>query len=184
MGTRNMTLVIDRSGVKKVAQYGQWDGYPSGVGVKILEFLRNKELLAKFEDNLSKVRFLDIEGADKAFIDDYNSKSPKWSNEPDNRSQEQKEWFASFCHRDLAEVVLTNIANFQGDEILLINREHAAFGLESIVEYSYIIDLKNQKLLVKVRIDDKNSLGEYNLSDLPTDEDFIKALEESCEDEF
>ena len=36
MGTRNLTKVIDSNGVTKVAQYGQWDGYPSGQGLNAL----------------------------------------------------------------------------------------------------------------------------------------------------
>ena len=38
MGTRNLTCVI-LNGEFKVAQYGQWDGYPSGSGKDILEWL-------------------------------------------------------------------------------------------------------------------------------------------------
>ena len=41
MGTRNLTAVyID--GEYKVAQYGQWDGYPEGQGMTALTFLRDK----------------------------------------------------------------------------------------------------------------------------------------------
>ncbi|TDQ79542.1 hypothetical protein [Sphingobacterium yanglingense] len=178
MGTRNMTLVIDESGTKKIAQYGQWDGYPSGVGVGILEFLGNGELLEKLKSNMSKLRFLDYEGVDKEFIDDYNSKCPNWSNEPDKRSQDQKDWWSNFCHRDLAEKVLTNIANYKGDEILLINSENRAIGSESCIEYSYIIDFQNRKFTIKHQLDDVNALGEYFLDHLPSEEDFIKALEE------
>ena len=45
MGTRNLTMVINQEGETKVAQYGQWDGYPSGVGASVLSFLKNKELV-------------------------------------------------------------------------------------------------------------------------------------------
>lgn len=41
MGTRNLTAVMcDNKYI--VAQYGQWDGYPSGQGVTALEFLKKK----------------------------------------------------------------------------------------------------------------------------------------------
>ena len=57
MGTRNLTMVIDRAGKLKVAQYGQWDGYPSGQGATILAFAKDKEKMAKLEKRLSSVRF-------------------------------------------------------------------------------------------------------------------------------
>lgn len=54
MGTRNLTVVVV-DGETKVAQYGQWDGYPSGAGVKILAALkRAKE--EDFDDFREKVR--------------------------------------------------------------------------------------------------------------------------------
>lgn len=43
MGTRNITSVI-LDGKQVVCQYGQWDGYPSYTGVKLLEFLRDADL--------------------------------------------------------------------------------------------------------------------------------------------
>ena len=42
MGTRNITNVyID--GVQKLCQYGQWDGYPTGAGRDIMDFLRRSD---------------------------------------------------------------------------------------------------------------------------------------------
>lgn len=38
MGTRNLTAVY-LDGQYKVAQYGQWDGYPEGQGITVLTFL-------------------------------------------------------------------------------------------------------------------------------------------------
>jgi len=43
MGTRNLTMVIS-NGKTKVAQYGQWDGYPSGQGAAILNFFKKADL--------------------------------------------------------------------------------------------------------------------------------------------
>ena len=40
MGTRNLIMVRKKNGDLKVAQYCQWDGYPSGHGVDILTFLK------------------------------------------------------------------------------------------------------------------------------------------------
>ena len=39
MGTRNLTKVIDKEGNIRVAQYGQFDGYPSGQGANIVGFI-------------------------------------------------------------------------------------------------------------------------------------------------
>lgn len=43
MGTRNLTVVKLR-GKTKVAQYGQWDGYPTGQGQEIADFLKTVDL--------------------------------------------------------------------------------------------------------------------------------------------
>ena len=145
MGTRSLTMVINQEGEKKVAQYGQWDGYPSGVGVGVLNFLKNKEVFDRFKFNLSKVRFLGEEGIDKEFIESYNKNAPQWSHEPDNRTEEQKRWFRTYCTRDLAEEVLKNIANSTDGEIILMDRENTA-KCDGWVEYSYVINLKENTL--------------------------------------
>jgi hypothetical protein len=41
MGTRHLTVIKDFDGVVKVAQYGQWDGYPDGQGLVALDALTN-----------------------------------------------------------------------------------------------------------------------------------------------
>lgn len=51
MGTRNVTLVSS-GGEIKVAQYGQWDGHPSTLGVKLVAFIQ-KTIKDK---NLDKLR--------------------------------------------------------------------------------------------------------------------------------
>jgi hypothetical protein len=62
MGTRNLTKVVDANGVTKVAQYGQWDGYPSGQGLTALYHAHNAKMI---EANLDKVHFITDEEADQ-----------------------------------------------------------------------------------------------------------------------
>lgn len=42
MGTRNITRVISE-GQLKVCQYCQWDGYPTGAGKEIVDFIRSSD---------------------------------------------------------------------------------------------------------------------------------------------
>jgi hypothetical protein len=58
MGTRNLTKVIDAEGITRVAQYGQWDGYPEYTGTRILDFIKEHKMLEKIEQSLVKARFL------------------------------------------------------------------------------------------------------------------------------
>ena len=51
MGTRHLTIVKHEEEIK-VAQYGQWDGYPDGAGIHILDFL-SKVDLDHFKERLS-----------------------------------------------------------------------------------------------------------------------------------
>lgn len=67
MGTRNLTKVIDANGITRVAQYGQWDGYPSGQGANMLEFISGYKMLDKIELSLDKCRFVSQEGLDQAY---------------------------------------------------------------------------------------------------------------------
>lgn len=174
MEARSLTMVIDQEGEKKVAQYGQWDGCPSGVGIGILRFLKDKDLFEKFKTNLSKVRFLDEEGVDKDFIENYNKNASQWSYEPDNRTKEQKLWFSNYCSRDLAEKVLINIAYSNDEEIILMDRENTAKG-DRWVEYSYIINLKENTLGVYKHIDQK-PIKVYKLNDMPEEDVFVSDL--------
>jgi hypothetical protein len=59
MGTRNLTKVINKDGTLVVAQYGQWDGYPTGQGVSMLSFISEYGMLNKIEKALSKCRWIE-----------------------------------------------------------------------------------------------------------------------------
>ena len=71
MGTRNLTKVIDSTGRTRVAQYGQWDGYPEYTGKRILEFISEYKMLNKIEMALRKVHFISDEEM-KSFYEGYD----------------------------------------------------------------------------------------------------------------
>ena len=55
MGTRHRQAVISKRGALKIQQYGQWDGYPSGQGLDILQYLRDGNLKT-YQKNLTQVK--------------------------------------------------------------------------------------------------------------------------------
>ena len=53
MGTRHLTKVTYQ-GKNVIAQYGQWDGYPTGQGVTVGEFLSQSYWVGRLKENIEK----------------------------------------------------------------------------------------------------------------------------------
>jgi hypothetical protein len=68
MGTRNLTKVIDKDGITRVAQYGQWDGYPTYSGTRMLDFISEHGMLDKISLSLAKCRFIDQAEIDQMYF--------------------------------------------------------------------------------------------------------------------
>ncbi len=56
MGTRHLVCVFYQ-GEYRIAQYGQWDGYPEGQGADVLEFLREHMIADRFKTNLLSLQW-------------------------------------------------------------------------------------------------------------------------------
>lgn len=67
MGTRHLTCVI-KDGDYKVAQYGQWDGYPEGQGLNILNFLKEMDRNV-FEKKLDMISWATEEELEKMWLE-------------------------------------------------------------------------------------------------------------------
>lgn len=180
MGTRNLIVVKDKNGEVKVAQYGQWDGYPEGQGFGILKFLREHNM-DEFNEKIQNTRFIEPDRRDKEFIDSYDNSTPNRSHEPDLRKPEQKEWFEKFISRDLGAEVLSNIFNSDSDEILLKNSYACYEDEDCLCEWFYTLDLKNMILLAE----GWNKKLLIGISDgIPEDKDYLELFHfEDEEDE-
>ena len=146
MGTRHL-IAVQKDGEYKVAQYGQWDGYPSGQGLSVLNNINSQAKRKRLINGLEKVRFLDPKGEDKEFLELYEKNTPTWSSEPDNRTEEQKHWFSTYISRDLGADILYNISHSKDNEIILDNS--LSFAGESLFcEFAYVIDFDKETLEV------------------------------------
>lgn len=66
MGTRGHQRVINKKGALMLSQYNQWDSYPSGQGLQILNYFRTGDL-KKYQDNLNNLSQITIE--ESAIVD-------------------------------------------------------------------------------------------------------------------
>jgi len=197
MGTRNLTMVIHKEETK-IAQYGQWDGYPEGNGVKILTFLRSKERIKKLTNKLKNVRFATAK--DNKEIDKFLKKigcKNGWMNMIQSEKYHKQYPYRS---RDIGAGILEMVANSKDKEIVLNDSTNFA-GDSLFCEWAYVIDLDKRKLEVyegfnkellaederfaKIPIDEDSDgffgikcIMKYDLDKLPTKKQFIKELKE------
>jgi hypothetical protein len=131
MGTRHLIAVV-LDGEYRIAQYGQWDGYPSGQGVSVLAFLRGMDR-QRFEANLRASSFMSE--ADLAALKADITKrglEDRW----------QKKW--PHLSRDAGADVLRMV--MESPRKLKDSRSFAADSL--FCEWGYVIDLDANKLEV------------------------------------
>lgn len=208
MGTRNVTAVF-HEGKYKLAQYGQWDGYPEGQGATALDFLSKWTLakMKKFKKALDRVRF--VEG------DEFKALWMKIgivvadgfvTMEQSNAFNREYPYFT----RDHGAKILGLVLDSSGE---VATRNEISFVADSVMcEWAYVVDLDantfeifkgfNKKPLgprerfaslpVFEPERQKNNpekyypcrrVAAYKLDDLPTERSFVKRCTPSDEDE-
>lgn len=180
MGTRHLICVVANKEYK-VAQYGQWDGYPSGQGVEVLNFLTdpnfNKDIFRRQCLNIEHITAEEIDNRAKAFNDDddFLTNHPEFS-------------------RNTSTGILQIIVDADGQLDLFNDIEFASDGL--FCEWCYVIDLDTNKLEVyggfgetalsendrffNTKSESKYNIKmitEYDLDNLPSKSQFLKELE-------
>jgi hypothetical protein len=139
MGTRNLTAVFS-DGAYRIAQYGQWDGHPSGQGKTALEFCRKHlttpEGRERFKAALGKVRFASNEEIQGLYEQVGVPRGTEWV------TSEQAERFnARWPHfsRNHGAKILGLVMTAEGE---VLTRDETAFAGDSLFcEWAYVVDL-------------------------------------------
>jgi hypothetical protein len=130
MGTRNLTMVLSKRKIK-VAQYGQWDGYPTGQGKTIAKFLQRANI-EKFKEKVDNVTFIDDKDLEKVY-------------EECSKGNSEINLLPPELNRDTAAKILTLIYKGKVKQL----RNDLDFAADSLFcEWAYLINLDNQTVEV------------------------------------
>jgi hypothetical protein len=160
MGTRNLTVVKNKAGETKIAQYGQWDGYPSYSGIQALEFLRDKDNQIILQDRLTLVQFVGDEEVDTLYK---QYESTDWEN---------KDFLTEYpgLHRDTGVKILEAVAN--ATETVKTIDNSGFRNDELFCEGVYEVDFSTNKFISTYG----GEVVEFDLDTLPTDEEYLTAM--------
>lgn len=195
MGTRNLTAVyVD--GEYKIAQYGQWDGYPQGQGMTCLnfakKFLANKNDREAFAEKVRACSWITDEETERRNAKIRNGEVKNWKNVWPELS------------RDTGADILEMVAKSENGLMLHNNIDFAADSL--FCEWAWVIDLdagtfegyrgfnQTQELTPDDRfyfLAEKEEGGykaitlaaKWSLDELPEEDAFLEAFKEEEEEE-
>jgi hypothetical protein len=179
-----------KDGVTKLAQYGQWDGYPSGQGVEVLSFIRSKQRLAKLSKALDRAVFLTQAQLDS----EYKKVGVTGDFMSENQAVKFNKRFP-LLSRDNSARVLSMMIDMDKPE--LVNEEMFA-GDSLFCEWAYVIDFdkrvfevyKGFNLTEPLEPNDRfyktprthedyhqvRKIAEFSFDSLPTKSEFFKYL--------
>lgn len=138
MGTRNLTAVY-LDGQLRVAQYGQWDGYPSGQGAVVLGFLSqlsDPAVMQRFKQRLRKCRFLNAKEIEATWKECGAVGGDGWVTMEVGKKHGEKYPALS---RDTGAGILQLVLD--SDDGLFLDNEIAFAQNSLFCEYAYVIDL-------------------------------------------
>jgi hypothetical protein len=163
MGTRNLTKVIDKDGIVRVAQYGQFDGYPSGQGVNALVHAYNYR---QIEKGLAKVRW-----ATEEEVEEIINKFPEanYFGTEDNKTFDL--YYPNLIRETCADI-LGVVAWSVGEVILVDNSDFEQDEL--FCEGVYTIDFQKGKFISWYG----GKTVEFDLDNLPYQFDYLNAWQE------
>lgn len=161
MGTRGLIKIIYK-GKLKVANYGQWDHYLSGVGKEIQTFLKDvlqdKEQLTQFLNNVVQCKF-----ADDAMLDAVNEDIQEVLKDVKNYHEQS----------DLIYLIYPEFSRDTGAKILDVILSRPVFTINyadfekdyTFCEYCYTLNFDTMKIKVNNKTWDFKKYCELDLND-------------------
>jgi hypothetical protein len=172
MGTRHLITAFDEQGELKIAQYGQWDGYPSGQGVSVLNWLRmttrinyDGKLLSPILNGMKRTRF----GTDEE-IESLFTKYPQMN----YVGTEDEKYFSLHypsLTRDTGADILGVVAYSVGEVLLVDNSDFA--NDELMCEGIYSVNYQSE-YFTSIH---HGTTVVFPLRELPTNEEYLEAFE-------
>jgi hypothetical protein len=195
MGTRNLTVLVSEGEIK-IAQYGQWDGYPDYMGINILKFLRefDVEIMKKQVKNVifvddNKQKEIDL------YLKEIGSTNGYLNNEQSDLFNEKYK----FLNRNVGSDILEMVYNEEYNKAMLLENSITFSGDSLFCEWAYVIDL-DKNLFEVYKGFNQNELNEndrffkytieneeyhpiklkkeFPLNVLPSDEEFLTYFKE------
>lgn len=155
MGTRNLTKVIDKDGIVRVAQYGQWDGYPSGQGLTALYHAHNAQMILA---NLGNCHFLS-ESEIQGINDTFDRSRPLVEQYP-TLSRDTCADILGYVAYGIGQIPLVDESSFEKDELFC--------------EGVYTIDFSQNKFISWYA----DKWVEFDLENLPDKETYLASWEQ------
>lgn len=158
MGTRHLTIVVSNDQYK-VAQYGQWDGYPTGQGKTVTQFiidnLRQQDGFDSFKKKIDACKFISHEDLQEK-MKDY----PQYVTFEQKKELDAK--FSAFSKNTCAKIL--DVINNSVESVELQNS--IDFANDSLFcEWAWVVNLDNKTLEV---------FEGFNKSPLDVNERFYK----------
>lgn len=184
MGTRHLVCVYANKRFQ-AAQYGQFDGYPGGTGIDVLDFIRTLDAkkMATFKKKLRNIRL----HSEKEFQDKNLYDTPK-------HYQPSSDKLLQYIFDSEDEIHLINSVAFAGDSlycewVYVLNLDNKTFDVyEGFVE----VESQSAELFMKYKLPPKPKnpnyavtdyypvklVASYGLESLPETADFVERFNE------
>jgi hypothetical protein len=159
MGTRHL-IAVQLDGLYRIAQYGQWDGYPDGQGADILNFLEGLDR-ERFEAKLRAASFY-TQTELESESDRFKREGINWQRDYPWLSRDAGADILSHVLNQPAGIKLKNSIDFAGDSLMC--------------EWCYVIDLDANRLEVHKGFNKQPLEHHERFANSPLDHDEYKQV--------